>query len=93
MISTRNVGRISRAAIAFAATATFVAAAVAPAAAAPDPDATTRAKKSQEAPRATSKDTRYCIIDRITGSIIERKVCKTRDQWLAQGVDPLAPNK
>lgn len=93
MISTRNIGRISRAAIAFAATATFVAAAVAPAAAAPDPDAATRAGK-QEAPRTTSnKDTRYCIVDRITGSILERKVCKTRDQWLAQGVDPLAEKK
>ncbi|MBO9622342.1 MAG: hypothetical protein J7500_06480 [Sphingomonas sp.] len=93
MISTRNIGRISRAAIAFAATATFVAAAVGPAAAAPDPDTSAKAPKAQETPRATDKDTRYCVVDRITGSILEHKVCKTRDQWLAQGFDPLDPKK
>jgi hypothetical protein len=33
--------------------------------------------------------TRYCIVDTYTGSRIPRKLCKTRDQWMDQGFDPL----
>lgn len=36
-------------------------------------------------------NTRYCVlIPAETGTIINRKVCHTRDQWLATGFDPLA---
>lgn len=38
---------------------------------------------------ATSK-TKYCILDQFTGSRIPVKTCKTRDDWLARGFDPLA---
>lgn len=32
---------------------------------------------------------RYCyIVPATTGTILDRKVCKTLDQWRAQGVDP-----
>lgn len=37
----------------------------------------------------SSKPTRYCIADTITGSRMTRKVCKSRDAWLAEGYDPL----
>lgn len=41
-----------------------------------------------------SPNTRYCVVVKATtGTIIDRKVCRTRDQWLAQGVDPLAKTK
>ncbi len=33
---------------------------------------------------------RYCVLQTETGSILERKTCKTRKEWLAEGVDPLA---
>jgi hypothetical protein len=33
---------------------------------------------------------RYCVIDTMTGSRLPYKTCQTRDQWLAQGFDPLA---
>lgn len=32
---------------------------------------------------------RYCVVDTITGSRMPRKVCKTRKEWLGEGVDPL----
>lgn len=38
---------------------------------------------------AGNAPTRYCfIVPATTGTIIDRKVCKTLDQWRAQGVDP-----
>jgi len=40
----------------------------------------------------TSASTRYCyVIPAPTGTIIDRKVCKTLDQWRAEGVDPTKP--
>lgn len=30
---------------------------------------------------------RYCIKDQITGSLISKKVCKTKQEWAAEGVD------
>ncbi len=39
---------------------------------------------------SVSRKTRYCLEYNITGSIITRKDCRTRDQWLADGVDPVA---
>lgn len=40
--------------------------------------------------RVTSSKTKYCVIDEITGSRIPIKTCKTRDDWLDRGFDPLA---
>lgn len=43
-----------------------------------------------DAPKAaTSAKTRYCIkTESVTGTMIQQKVCKTLDQWRAEGVDP-----
>jgi len=41
--------------------------------------------------QAQSPMTRYCVIvPHTTGSIIDRKICHTRDEWLVTGFDPLA---
>lgn len=32
---------------------------------------------------------RYCVVNTPTGSHIQRKTCKTRPDWLAEGFDPL----
>jgi hypothetical protein len=48
------------------------------------------AVKGQQA--AASGSTRYCyLVPATTGTIIDRKVCKTLDQWRAEGVDPTKP--
>jgi hypothetical protein len=39
---------------------------------------------------APQKNVRYCAEGEITGSRIPRRICKTRADWLKQGVDPLA---
>lgn len=36
---------------------------------------------------ARPADKKYCIIDTMTGSNMQRKVCKTIKQWHDQGVD------
>jgi hypothetical protein len=36
---------------------------------------------------ATSGDKRYCIVETLTGSRVPTKVCKTKREWRAQGVD------
>lgn len=42
---------------------------------------------------AAAKPMRYCVINKQdTGTIIVRKVCRTRDDWLGRGFDPLDPN-
>lgn len=33
---------------------------------------------------------RVCVVDRVTGSMIPLRVCKTLSDWRAQGIDPLA---
>jgi len=39
------------------------------------------------------RETRYCVIDTITGSLIPRKECHTRKDWIdLTGTDPLAKN-
>jgi hypothetical protein len=39
-----------------------------------------------------SPQTKYCIVDTVTGSRIAKKVCKTRDAWMREdGFDPLNP--
>jgi hypothetical protein len=36
---------------------------------------------------AQPQEKRYCIVDTITGSRVPVKVCKTRKEWQAEGVD------
>lgn len=41
---------------------------------------------------APSPQTKYCIVDTVTGSRIAKRVCKTRDAWMREdGFDPLDP--
>ncbi|MBS0283227.1 hypothetical protein [Sphingomonas sp. 67-36] len=47
------------------------------------------------APVPTSTDTpsptqRICVVDTPTGSLVTRKVCRTRAEWNNMGMDPLA---
>ena len=43
-------------------------------------------------PAGANGSTRYCyIVPASTGTIIDHKVCKTLDQWRAEGVDPTKP--
>lgn len=52
--------------------------------AAPAANATPAAERSPQ--------TKYCIVDTVTGSRIAKKVCKTRDAWMREdGFDPLSP--
>lgn len=53
----------------------------------PDAIATPAAKPA----RAGVADPKYCVVDILTGSRIAKKVCKTRREWMAEGVDPLNP--
>jgi hypothetical protein len=53
-------------------------------------DAVPQANASPTA--APSPQTKYCIVDTVTGSRIAKKVCKTRDAWMHEdGFDPLNP--
>jgi len=39
-----------------------------------------------------AKETKYCVIDSVTGSRIRQKICKTRGEWIKEnGFDPLNP--
>ncbi|WP_322964187.1 hypothetical protein [Sphingomonas fuzhouensis] len=40
-------------------------------------------------PAAEAKPTRYCFLNVQEDHIMRGKVCKTRKQWLWNGVDPL----
>lgn len=56
----------------------------------PNVDATAAAKATPTA--APSPQTKYCIVDTVTGSRIAKRVCKTRDAWMREdGFDPLDP--
>lgn len=84
MISTRTV---STAAALFAAAA-LVAGAVSPAVAMPnDP-----AKEKKEDQEAKDAKKRYCIQGPTTGTMLPKRICHTRAEWLAQGFDPLKKN-
>jgi invasion protein IalB len=39
------------------------------------------------APRVPSATTKYCMVDEITGSRLQKKVCKTKKEWKDLGVD------
>lgn len=62
----------------------------------PDPD-TAKVSDDQDKSDTNQKrdtdKTRYCYQSTITGSIITKRICKTRTQWLAQGVDPLKQDR
>jgi len=58
-------------------------------AAAPDAAATNGTVPDAGKPKPKAEQ-RYCVVYTITGSILEHKTCKTRKDWLAEGVDPLA---
>ena len=53
---------------------------------APAPSARSSAVSVKDEPRAA---TRYCAVEQVTVSRIPRKVCKTREQWMGRGFDPL----
>lgn len=45
-------------------------------------------------PAANQAAPRYCIIERVTGSYIPHKICKTRAAWIADDeFDPLAKQR
>jgi uncharacterized membrane protein len=79
MFSTRTTtGRVSSVAAAMIAAAVLVAGATAPAYAA-DPDA--------DAPKAAAKvekEKKYCVVDTLTGSRVQKKICRTRAEWIAR---------
>ena len=52
--------------------------------------ATLPTNPAQPTPPPEAKPTRYCIVEAITGSVIPRRTCKTREAWLREGFDPLA---
>ena len=36
---------------------------------------------------------RVCVVDKVTGRLTEVRVCKERREFVADGFDPLAPQK
>lgn len=81
----RSTGR----AVSLVAAAAFIAVAAAPASADP-----TNEKSKQDEVRAPAVEkkgeTRYCVVDKITGSLLPHKVCKTRKEWIQEtGQDPV----
>jgi len=61
-------------------------------AAGPRPAADTAPATSATPTATPSPQTKYCIVDTVTGSRIPKKVCKTRDAWMREdGFDPLNP--
>ena len=51
-------------------------------------DATPAARATPTA--EPTSQTKYCIVDTVTGSRIPQKVCKTREAWMRDdGFDPL----
>jgi hypothetical protein len=78
--------------LAFASVALFGLAFTTGAVAAKDPatpgaTATPAAKSGKE----STTNAKYCVVDTVTGTRIQKKVCKTRIEWMAEGVDPLNP--
>ena len=47
----------------------------------------TSAAPDAAAPRQPSAQTKYCMVDQITGSRLQKKVCKTKQEWKDLGVD------
>jgi hypothetical protein len=45
------------------------------------------AASSAAAPAVAADTKRYCMFEDVTSSRLARKVCKSRAEWLAQGVE------
>jgi len=60
---------------------------------APDPkgDGAAAVTENASAPASPDKTVRYCVQRAVTGTMLPKKTCKTREEWLKQGVDPTAP--
>jgi invasion protein IalB len=91
MINRSTLHTVRRVSAVAALAAMFVGAAVpasakAAADAALDSSATTAAPAAT-APRQPSAQTKYCMIDEVTGSRLQKKVCKTKKEWKDLGVD------
>jgi hypothetical protein len=55
------------------------------------PVAATAGAETPVETRTPRADTRYCIVHKPTGSLLTRRVCRTRDQWIERdGFDPVA---
>lgn len=52
--------------------------------------ATTTAPAPATVPAAANANPRVCIVDTPTGTYIRQRVCKSLNDWRAQGIDPLA---
>jgi invasion protein IalB len=91
MINRSTLAMVRHVSVAVALAAMFVGAA-APASAKAAAGATveasaTTALPAATAPREPSATTKYCMIDEITGSRLQKKVCKTKKEWKDLGVD------
>ena len=85
MISTRNTRRTASIFAAFA----LLAGATAPAFAAPS-DPSTESKAAAQKDKSDAMKKRVCIVQNTTGSILAKRECKTRGEWIAEtGIDPL----
>ncbi len=52
-------------------------------------DGTNAAPAKEQSAPASNKKVRYCLrAEPVTGSIASGRVCKTADQWRAEGIDP-----
>jgi hypothetical protein len=80
---------IVSAAAALLAGVTLAAGVVSPAAAVGNDPA--KSKQEQQPQKADSR--KYCIDSLMTGSRIPKRQCRTRAEWLENGVDPVDLNK
>lgn len=85
---------ISAAAALFAA-ALLAGGAATPAMAKSDPTTEPRPQSDQAQQESAkgSKQKLYCVVDTLTGSRLHTKTCRTREQWIATGFDPLEARK
>lgn len=85
---TTNVSRIFGGLAAGLASGLLIAASGSVSAKTPDPDNATPAATQPAEAKPDQVDTkRYCVIDQVTGSRLPTKVCKTKAQWAAEGID------
>ena len=52
-----------------------------------DPEGARPPAPQTSEPKAEGK-VRYCITEALSGSRLLKKICRTREEWLAVGVDP-----
>jgi hypothetical protein len=84
---------ISAAAAMFAATL-LAGGAVSPAMAKSDPTTEPKPQSDQAQPESAKESKKlYCVVDTLTGSHLRTKECRTREQWIATGFDPLEARK